>query len=36
MNKGAAEWGHSPYTPVIVEYRDEKTEGSIEYEKWLR
>jgi 2,3,4,5-tetrahydropyridine-2,6-dicarboxylate N-succinyltransferase len=32
----AAEWGLSLYTPVIVKYRDEKTESSIELEDWLR
>jgi 2,3,4,5-tetrahydropyridine-2-carboxylate N-succinyltransferase len=32
----ATEWGLSLYTPVIVKYRDEKTESSIELEDWLR
>jgi 2,3,4,5-tetrahydropyridine-2-carboxylate N-succinyltransferase len=32
----AAEWGLSLYTPVIVKYRDEKTQGSIELEDLLR
>ena len=32
----AAEWGLSLYTPVIVKYRDAKTESSIELEDWLR
>jgi 2,3,4,5-tetrahydropyridine-2,6-dicarboxylate N-succinyltransferase len=32
----AAEWGLSLYTPVIVKYRDTKTESSIELEDWLR
>jgi len=32
----AAEWGVSLYTPVIVKYRDEKTEQGIELEEWLR
>jgi 2,3,4,5-tetrahydropyridine-2-carboxylate N-succinyltransferase len=32
----ASEWGLSLYTPVIVKYRDEKTESSIELEDWLR
>jgi 2,3,4,5-tetrahydropyridine-2-carboxylate N-succinyltransferase len=32
----AAAWGLSLYTPVIVKYRDEKTESSIELEEWLR
>jgi 2,3,4,5-tetrahydropyridine-2,6-dicarboxylate N-succinyltransferase len=37
IGKGkAAEWGLSLYTPVIVKYRDEKTEGSIELEELLR
>lgn len=32
----AAEWGLSLYTPVIVKYRDEKTDASIELEDLLR
>jgi 2,3,4,5-tetrahydropyridine-2-carboxylate N-succinyltransferase len=37
VTKGkAAEWGLSLYTPVIVKYRDEKTQTSIELEDWLR
>src|SRR5215469_8349211 len=37
ISKGkAAEWGLSLYTPVIVKYRDEKTESSIELEDLLR
>jgi len=32
----AAEWNLSLYTPVIVKYRDEKTERGIELEDWLR
>ena len=37
VNKGkAAEWGVSLYAPVIVKYRDEKTEQSVELEDWLR
>ncbi len=32
----AEEWGLSLYTPVIVKYRDEKTERGIELEDWLR
>jgi 2,3,4,5-tetrahydropyridine-2-carboxylate N-succinyltransferase len=37
ITKGkAAEWGLSLYTPVIVKYRDEKTQGSIELEDLLR
>jgi 2,3,4,5-tetrahydropyridine-2-carboxylate N-succinyltransferase len=31
-----AEWNISLYTPVIVKYRDEKTEHGIELEEWLR
>jgi 2,3,4,5-tetrahydropyridine-2-carboxylate N-succinyltransferase len=33
---GAAELGISLYTPVIVKYRDEKTDRGIELEDWLR
>src|ERR1700688_446123 len=37
VKKGAAaEFGISLYTPVIVKYRDEKTERGIELEDWLR
>ncbi len=37
ITKGkAAEWGLAVYTPVIVKYRDEKTQSSIELEDWLR
>lgn len=37
VNKGAAkEWGLSVYTPVIVKYRDEKTELSAALEDILR
>lgn len=37
VRKGkAAEWGLSLYTPVIVKYRDEKTQSSIELEDLLR
>lgn len=32
----AAEWGLSLYTPVIVKYRDAKTESSVELEDLLR
>ncbi len=32
----AAEWNLSLYTPVIVKYRDEKTDQRIELEDWLR
>jgi len=31
-----AEWNLSLYTPVIVKYRDEKTDRGIELEDWLR
>ncbi|MBW4028896.1 MAG: 2,3,4,5-tetrahydropyridine-2,6-dicarboxylate N-succinyltransferase [Acidobacteria bacterium] len=37
VSKGkGAEWGLSLYTPVIVKYRDEKTELSLELEDLLR
>jgi 2,3,4,5-tetrahydropyridine-2-carboxylate N-succinyltransferase len=37
VKKGAAgDLGISLYTPVIVKYRDEKTERGIELEDWLR
>jgi 2,3,4,5-tetrahydropyridine-2-carboxylate N-succinyltransferase len=37
ISKGkAGEWGLSLYTPVIVKYRDEKTQSSIELEDLLR
>ena len=37
VGKGkGAEWGLSLYTPVIVKYRDEKTDRGIELEDWLR
>jgi 2,3,4,5-tetrahydropyridine-2,6-dicarboxylate N-succinyltransferase len=37
VTKGkAAEWGLSLYTPLIVKYRDEKTQSSIELEDLLR
>jgi 2,3,4,5-tetrahydropyridine-2,6-dicarboxylate N-succinyltransferase len=37
VKKGkAAEWNLSLYSPVIVKYRDEKTDRSIELEDWLR
>jgi len=32
----AVEWGISLYTPVIVKYRDDKTDSSIELEHLLR
>ncbi len=37
VKKGqAAEWNLALYTPVIVKYRDEKTDRGIELEEWLR
>ena len=37
IHKGkAAEWGISLYAPVIVKYRDEKTDRGVELEDWLR
>ena len=37
VTKGAAAgWNLSLYTPVIVKYRDEKTDRAIELEDWLR
>jgi 2,3,4,5-tetrahydropyridine-2-carboxylate N-succinyltransferase len=37
VTKGkGVEWHLSLYTPVIVKYRDEKTERGIELEEWLR
>jgi 2,3,4,5-tetrahydropyridine-2-carboxylate N-succinyltransferase len=37
VNKGqASKWNLSLYTPVIVKYRDEKTDQRIELEEWLR
>ena len=32
----AAEWGISLYAPVIIKYRDEKTDRRAELEDWLR
>ncbi len=32
----SGEWNLSLYTPVIVKYRDEKTDRGIELEDWLR
>ncbi len=32
----AGHWGISLYTPVIVKYRDDKTDRGIELEEWLR
>ena len=34
--KKRAEWNLSLYTPVIVKYRDERTDQRIELEEWLR
>src|SRR6201997_1155697 len=37
VTKGkGADWNLSLYTPVIVKYRDEKTDRGIELEEWLR
>jgi 2,3,4,5-tetrahydropyridine-2-carboxylate N-succinyltransferase len=37
VRKGpAADWKLSLYTPVIVKYRDAKTDRGIELEDWLR
>ncbi|MGA8152810.1 MAG: 2,3,4,5-tetrahydropyridine-2,6-dicarboxylate N-succinyltransferase [Terriglobales bacterium] len=37
VKKGqSGEWNLSLYTPVIVKYRDEKTDRGIELEEWLR
>jgi len=37
IEKGkGAEWRISLYTPVIVKYRDQKTERGVELEEWLR
>jgi 2,3,4,5-tetrahydropyridine-2-carboxylate N-succinyltransferase len=37
VKKGhAADWGISLYAPVIVKYRDEKTDKGVELEEWLR
>lgn len=37
VTKGkGTEWNLSLYTPVIVKYRDEKTDRGIELEDWLR
>ena len=37
VKKGpAADWDISLYTPVIVKYRDEKTDAGVELEEWLR
>ena len=34
--RGPGKWNLSLYTPVIVKYRDEKTDRGIELEDWLR
>jgi 2,3,4,5-tetrahydropyridine-2,6-dicarboxylate N-succinyltransferase len=34
--RGPWKWNLSLYTPVIVKYRDEKTDKRIELEEWLR
>jgi len=34
--RGPWKWNLSLYTPVIVKYRDEKTDKGIELEDWLR
>jgi len=37
VTKGkGTEWNLSLYTPVIVKYRDEKTDRGVELEDWLR
>jgi 2,3,4,5-tetrahydropyridine-2,6-dicarboxylate N-succinyltransferase len=37
VKKGlGTEWNLSLYTPVIVKYRDEKTDRGVELEEWLR
>jgi 2,3,4,5-tetrahydropyridine-2-carboxylate N-succinyltransferase len=36
MRGRGPEWGLSLYTPVIVKYRDEKTDASTALEEWLR
>jgi 2,3,4,5-tetrahydropyridine-2-carboxylate N-succinyltransferase len=37
ITKGkASEWGLSVYTPIIVKYRDDKTDHSVELEELLR
>src|SRR5947209_3557600 len=35
-NAAASDWNLSLYTPVIVKYRDDKTDRGIELEDWLR
>jgi 2,3,4,5-tetrahydropyridine-2,6-dicarboxylate N-succinyltransferase len=37
VNKSKAkDWGISLYAPVIVKYRDDKTDRGVELEDWLR
>ena len=36
VKKGPTDWNLSLYTPVIVKYRDEKTDRGTELEEWLR
>jgi len=36
QERGPWKWNLSLYTPVIVKYRDEKTDKGIELEDWLR
>ena len=36
VKKGPPGWNLSLYTPVIVKYRDEKTDAGVELEEWLR
>ena len=36
VKKGPKGWNLSLYTPVIVKYRDEKTDAGVELEEWLR
>ena len=37
LNRGkAAEWGLSVYAPVIIKYRDEKTDAGAALEELLR
>jgi hypothetical protein len=35
-NRKSEDGNLSLYTPVIVKYRDEKTDRGIELEEWLR
>ena len=36
MSGPAKDWGLSVYAPIIIKYRDDKTEGSVKLEDWLR